>query len=182
VATNNAPSSEANSQGATEFTLSRVFDAPREQVFKAFTTIEALNQWWGPKGFQWVSSKLDLRPGGMFHYCMRSPQGADMWGRFVYREIVQPEKLVYINSFSDESGGITPNPWNADWPREVLNTVTFTESGGRTTVLLRGIPINTNEAGHKLFLSGIESMRKGFKGTLDALEEFLAAGHTGRAS
>lgn len=52
---------------------------------------------------------MDLRPGGVYHYCMRSPDGHDMWGRFVYREIVKPERIVFINSFSDEMGGLARN-------------------------------------------------------------------------
>src|SRR5580704_13391744 len=70
-----------------EFAITRVFDAPREQVWKAFTESERLMRWWGPKGFTMQVAKLDLRPGGVFHYCMRSPDGRDMWGKFVYREI-----------------------------------------------------------------------------------------------
>jgi uncharacterized protein YndB with AHSA1/START domain len=181
VAANNAATGESKIPGAPEFSFSRVFNAPREQVFKAFTDLDALKRWWGPRGFDWVSATLDLRPGGMFHYCMRSPQGADMWGRFVYREIAPPERLVYVNSFSDESGGITPNPWMPDWAREVLNTVTFAEHEGNTTVTLHGTPINTDEVGRKLFEGAGESMRKGFGGTLDALDEYLATGHTRRA-
>ena len=59
---------------APEFVITRVFDASRQLIFQAFTEPERLAHWWGPKGFTWVSSKLDLRPGGIFHYCMRSPQ------------------------------------------------------------------------------------------------------------
>jgi uncharacterized protein YndB with AHSA1/START domain len=182
VAASNAPGNLANPSGAPEFTLSREFDAPRDKVFAAFTTLEALKKWWGPKGFQMVTATLDLRPGGMFHYCMRSPQGGDMWGRFVYREVVRPERLVFVNSFSDESGGITPNPWIPDWARETLNTVTFTEHAGKTTIHMRGAPINATEFQHKLFESGLEPMKKGFAGTFAQLDEYLAAGKTGSVS
>ena len=87
--------------------IGRVFDAPRELVFKAWTDPADLKRWWGPKGFTWVGCKTDLRPGGLFHYCMRSPHGHEMWGKFVYREIVAPEQLIFVNSFSDQDGRTT---------------------------------------------------------------------------
>ena len=95
-----------------EFVISRVFDAPRDLVFAAFTDPERMKHWWGPKGFTVVKSEMDLRPGGVYHYCLRAPDGAAMWGKFVYREIVAPERVVLINSFSDEQGGTTHHPMN----------------------------------------------------------------------
>lgn len=72
------------------FAITRTFDAPRALVFQAFTESERLAQWWGPKGFTLRVARLDLRPGGVFHYEMKSPNGHSMWGKFVYREIVPP--------------------------------------------------------------------------------------------
>ena len=65
-------------QGA-ELEIVRTFDAPRETVWRAWTELERLARWWGPKGFEMLSTKLDLRPGGMFHYGMRAPNGHEMW-------------------------------------------------------------------------------------------------------
>ena len=113
-------------------------------------------------------------PGGLFHYCMRSPDGHEMWGKFVYREIVAPERLVFVNSFSDKDGGTTRHPWSPTWPLEVLNTLTFTEHEGKTNVKLRGIPVNATEEERKTFEAGFASMHKGFTGTLDQLADYLA--------
>src|SRR5665647_1251665 len=88
----------------SELVLTHVFNAPRELVFKAWTDAEHLKHWWGPAGFKISISKFDIRPGGVFHYCMKSDAGDEMWGKFVYHEIVAPEKLVFVNSFSDEEG------------------------------------------------------------------------------
>ncbi len=74
-----------------EFVISRLFDAPRDVVWKAWTEPERLKHWWGPKGVKIVSCKVDLRPDGVFHYSMRMPDGQEMWGKFIYREIVRPE-------------------------------------------------------------------------------------------
>ena len=92
------------------FVISRVFDAPRELVFKAFTDPERMKHWWGPKGFKVIAQNMDLRPGGMYHYGLEAPDGNTMWGRFVYREIAAPERIVFVNSFSDEKGGLTRHP------------------------------------------------------------------------
>jgi uncharacterized protein YndB with AHSA1/START domain len=72
-----------------EFTISRVFDAPRDLVFKAFTDPEHMKHWWGPKGFTVIKSEMDLRVGGIYHYDLRGPDGSTMWGKFVYREILR---------------------------------------------------------------------------------------------
>ncbi|MDB5085384.1 MAG: activator of Hsp90 ATPase 1 family protein, partial [Bacilli bacterium] len=70
-------------------------------------------------------TKIDLRPGGIFHYRQRSPEGQEMWGKFVYREIVAPEKLIFTNSFSDEAGNTVRAPFSPTWPLKILNTFTF---------------------------------------------------------
>ena len=160
----------------SEFVVTRVFDAPRERVWKAFTMAERLVQWWGPKGFTIAHAGLDLRPGGIFHYSMRSPDGHEMWGKFVYREIEAPEKLVFVSSFSDEEGNVTRHPFSATWPLEVLSTMTLSESGGKTTLTLSGGPIHATEEERKTFDAGHDSMRKGFGGTFDQLAEYLAKG------
>jgi uncharacterized protein YndB with AHSA1/START domain len=95
---------ENNHASDNELVITRVFNAPRELVFKAWTEPERLQKWWGPKGLTLEVSKLDLRPGGIFLGSQRSPEGHVMWGKFVYQEIKAPEKLVFIQSFSDEEG------------------------------------------------------------------------------
>jgi uncharacterized protein YndB with AHSA1/START domain len=158
-----------------EFVISRVFDASRELVFKAWTEPQRLKHWWGPKGFPCRVANLDLRPGGVFHYCLRAPDGTDMWGKFVYREIVAPERMVFINSFSDEKGEVTRHPMSPTWPLEMLSTVTFAEHEGRTTLTVRWVPHSATEEERKTFASGHESMQKGWTGTLDQFAEYLAS-------
>jgi uncharacterized protein YndB with AHSA1/START domain len=156
------------------FDTSRTFDAPRELVWKAWTERDRLMQWFGPKGFTMSVAKLDFRPGGIFHYCMQSPDGHKMWGKFVYREIVAPERIVLVNSFSDEAGGITRHPMSATWPLEMLSTTTFTEQGGRTTLTLECAPLNATEAERKTFDGAHEGMKGGWTGTFDQLAAYLA--------
>lgn len=157
------------------FVISRVFDAPRERVWSAWTEVERLKQWWGPKGFVVTHCKLDLRPGGLMHYCLRMPDGNEMWGRFVYREIVKPERLVFVNSFSDKDGGITVHPMSPNWPREMLTTVTFEAQGGKTEVRVQWTLFDTaTDLERKTFDEGRDSMKMGWTGTMDQFDAFLA--------
>jgi uncharacterized protein YndB with AHSA1/START domain len=167
-------SDAAGAPAESEFVLTRVFDAPRDLVFRAWTEPERLKQWWGPKGFTMLSCRLDLRPGGVFHYGMRSPDGRAMWGKWVFREVVAPERLVFVVSFADEEGNPVRHPFAPDWPLEVLSTLTFAEHEGKTTLTLRGVPLAATEAERKAFEAGHEPMRKGWAGTLDQLAEHLA--------
>jgi uncharacterized protein YndB with AHSA1/START domain len=113
------------------FVISRTFDAPRELVFKAFTDVDRLKHWWGPKGFKVMTSPIDLRPGGIYHYSLQAPDGTAMWGRFAYREIAAPERIVYVSSFSDEKGGLTRHFMHEKWPLELLSTLLFRRRGLR---------------------------------------------------
>jgi uncharacterized protein YndB with AHSA1/START domain len=157
-----------------EFVISRTFDAPRDLVWRAFTEGERMMHWWGPKGFTTPYVKVDLRPGGVCHYQLKSPQGQEMWGKFVYREIVAQERLVFIVSFSDEKQMITTHPLNPNWPREILSTVTFAEHNGKTTMTIRWSPHAATDVERKTFEDGRESMRMGWTGTLDQLEAYLS--------
>jgi uncharacterized protein YndB with AHSA1/START domain len=157
----------------TPFVISRVFDAPRERVWKAWTDAAELKQWWGPRGFKVKSCKVDLRPGGAFLYGMTAPDGTDTWGKFVYREIVAPTKLVCIVSFSDAQGGVTRHPWSPGWPLYWHSTVEFEEQGtARTKVTVTWLPHEASDAERGTFEEGRDSMNQGWGGTLDQL-----AGH-----
>jgi uncharacterized protein YndB with AHSA1/START domain len=160
-------------KSANEFVISRVFNAPRKLVWKALSEAEALAQWWGPKGATINVNKLDFKPNGVFHYNMQSPMGV-MWGLFKYVEMVEPEKLVFINSFSDEAGGVTPNPFLPSFPLETKNIITLSEQGGKTTLTLKGGPINATEEQQKAYRDMMGSMNQGFAGTFDQLDEYLS--------
>jgi uncharacterized protein YndB with AHSA1/START domain len=129
--------------------ITRVFDAPRELVWKAWTEPERFMQWWGPKGFTSPVCKIDLRVGGKYLSCMRSPEGKDYWSTGVYREIVEPERIVCTDSFADEEGNVVPATYygmSPDFPLEMLVTVTFEEHEGKTKLTLQhvGIPAGEN--------------------------------------
>ena len=157
-----------------EFTVSRTFAAPRDLVWKAWSEPECLAQWWGPRGCKLEVAKLEFRPGGIFHYSMKMPNGQMMWGRFVYRELVKPERIVFVSSFSNELGEATRGPFSPTWPLGILNNLTFTEQGGKTTLTMRGGPIDPTDDERSTFEGMFASMTQGFGGTFDQLDAFLA--------
>lgn len=104
-------------------TITRIFDAPRGLVFKAWTEREHLMRWWGPRGFTVTFCEMDLRPGGPWRISMRSPEGREDRQRGIFREIVRPERLVFTYAFEDGAGNVG---------HETLVTVTFAEHEGKT--------------------------------------------------
>ena len=155
------------------FVISRIVNAPLARVWKAWTEEEQLKRWWGPKGNDILSVKLDLRPGGTMVYGLRAPDGLEYWGRFLFREIVPSTRLVFVVSFSDPEGQVKRNPWDMVWPLETLSTVEFKDLGGKTEVTVRWTPLNATEAEEKAFDAGRESMTQGWGGTFDRLDDQL---------
>lgn len=147
-----------------ELVMERVFNAPRELVFKAWTEPEHLAHWWGPKGWTLPVCTVDLRPGGEWHYCMRGPEGEESWGKATYREIVPPERLVYVDAFSDAEGNV-----NTALPQMVI-AVEFFEHEGQTKVVSRSLFTTVEERDTVLAMGAVEGMNE----TLDRLEAYLA--------
>lgn len=116
--------------------ISRIFDAPRALVFKAWTAPEHLARWWGPKDFSAPSLSMDFRAGGKYRHAIRSPDGTDYWMRGTYREIVEPERIVFTFAWEDNP----PQPTG-----ETLVTVTFDDHGGKTRLTFRQEPFATVE-------------------------------------
>ena len=157
------------------FNFTREFDAPLDLVWRAWTERERFARWFGPKGMEMTLRAFDLRPGGMCHYSMTTPDGKEMWGKAVYREVVPQEKLVWINSFSDPDAGITRHPLTKDkWPLQLLTTITFASKGAGTEVTVRWIPYESDEEERRVFDAGRGSMSMGWGGTFEQLTTYLA--------
>lgn len=156
-----------------ELIITRTFKAPKHLVFKAWSEAERLEQWWGPKGFSLTVEQLNFQPNGIFHYCIQSPDGLKMWGKFVYQDIEPNVKIVFLNSFTDENAKNIRAPFNETWPLEMHNVLTLEESNGNTTIQLQISPNNASEAEVKTFSENHENMQIGFAGTFDRLEDYL---------
>lgn len=150
-----------------DIVITRIFDAPRELVWRAWTDPEHLKRWWGPKGFTAPVCQIDLRVGGKFLGCMRSPDGHEFWSTGTYREIVPFEKIVSSDSFADEHGNVVPASHyglEGEFPLELEVIVTLEDLGGKTKMTLRHI-------GHP---EGIDKMADaGWNESLDKLVETL---------
>jgi uncharacterized protein YndB with AHSA1/START domain len=156
-----------------EFTISREFSASREQLWRAWTDTEELTQWWGPKGFTVTNATLDLRPGGVFHYCLRGPDGREMWGRFIFREIVEPERLVYLSSFSDSQAHQTRAPFSELFPLELLSTLKLEDCHGGVRLTITAREHDATDAEAEFFHGMFDSMQQGWSGTFKQLEAYL---------
>jgi uncharacterized protein YndB with AHSA1/START domain len=122
-----------------ELVIERIFDAPRELVFKAWSEPRYVSRWWGPKNFTAPFCTIDFRVGGSFHFCMRSPQGSDYWNKGTYLEIVPLEKIVTVMYFSDRDGKrLEPTAYGlgADFPSEMRDVITFQPHGAASTKLV----------------------------------------------
>lgn len=170
----NAHPSQDSEVDFKPFAISRLFDAPRELVFAVWTEQQHLKHWFGPSGFTIPISHLNLVPGGVFHYCMRAPNGVEMWGKWIFQEIVPPERIVLVNTFSNKHGNLTRHPYVPDWPLEIFTTTKLTEEDGKTAVHLEWAPINASAAEQKTFDSMHDAMTQGWNGTFDQLAGYLA--------
>ena len=140
-----------------ELVVTRVLDAPRLLVFKAWTEAERSALWWRPRGFTTISCEIDARPGGAWRRRLRSPDGIDCTKRGIYREVVEPERLVFTYITEDADGVAGP---------ETLVTLTFVELDGKTKLTLR----------HALFEDAADrdAHEGGWTGCIDQFAEYLA--------
>ena len=159
---------------SADFVVTRTFNAPRELVYDSMTQTEHLQKWWGPQGCTIEVIKNEPRPGGVFHYCMRFGPGIDMYGKFEYRELVRPERIVFINGFADAEGNRIRYSLSPTWPIEVLNTTTLVEQDGKTIMTLRSTPLGDDPIEIETFKAGHASMEQGFGGMYDVYEQYLA--------
>ena len=145
-----------------DLVINRDFAAPRELVFKAWTDPKYMARWWGPRGFTNPVCELDVRPGGAIRIDMRGPDGTVYPMKGIFHEISLPARLVFTSSaFEDKEG----NP-----QLEVLNTVTFTALGNKTKLSLIAAVVKSSAEVE----AALDGMEKGWKQSLDRLEELLA--------
>lgn len=115
----------------------RVFDAPRELVFKAWTSAGHLRNWYFPGTCSITIYKLEFKPGGVFQHMIKNPAGEGCMCKGEYKEIIENEKIVYTLGFCDDNGNsISASEIVKDWPDETTVTVTFQDSDGKTKLTL----------------------------------------------
>jgi uncharacterized protein YndB with AHSA1/START domain len=151
----------ARSTADREIVITRVFDAPRELLWKAWTDPQQVVQWWGPRGFTTTIHEMDVRPGGVWRQTMHGPDGTDYPNKSVFIEVVKPERIVY--SMSGGRKGDPAHQFEATW--------TFEEQGNKTKLTLRMVFASAMVREHVAKTYGVV---EGGNQTLDRLGEFVA--------
>ena len=154
------------------YVLERIFDAPRELVWKTWTDKDLLAEWYGPN-IETVIHELTVEPGGLWLNEMKMGERSG-YQRAEYTEVTPPERLVMLMSNTDSDWNIAPNPMMADWPRVLLTTVTFEEINGKTKMRLSWVPHEATEAEIACFAGAMDGMGKGWGAGMDILEKMLA--------
>jgi uncharacterized protein YndB with AHSA1/START domain len=140
-----------------ELVITRIFDAPRALVFKAWTEPDRVARWWGPQGFVTLYCEMDVRVGGAFRVCVCSPEGTEHWKQGVYRDVVEPERLVFTFAWEDAEG----KPGH-----QTVVTVTFAEHGTKTRLTLHQAVFETVKAR--------DEHHRGWTSTLERFADYLA--------
>ena len=154
------------------YVLERSFDAPHELVWKAWTDPQILARWYGPR-VETVVHRLELKPGGLWLIEMKWG-GKSNYQRVEYTEVAKPERLVWLHASADADWNVIASPMVPNWPRTLLTTVTFEQTGKRTKVRLTWVPHKATSAEIACFASAIASMDKGWASGMEILAGILA--------
>lgn len=144
-------------------TIIREYDAPLEKVWKAWTTSEMLDKWWGPKPWRAITKSLDFREGGHWHYSMNGPEGEVQWGKFDYLTIEPNESFTGKDGFSDENGTLDTTLPQNHWELRMSQT-------GNTVMVDM---LLTFEKAEDIYTYIDMGFKEGITQTLDQLEEIL---------
>jgi uncharacterized protein YndB with AHSA1/START domain len=156
-----AMTADARESADREIVITRLIDAPPERVFDAWTDPQQVVQWWGPRGFTITTTKMEVRPGGVWRFVMHGPDGRDYQNKITYLEIVRPERLVYKHGGDEDLE-----------PVSFQTTVTFVAQGNKTKVTMRAVFPAAEERDRVVKEYGAI---EGGKQTLERLDEHLAA-------
>ncbi|MBD2728101.1 SRPBCC domain-containing protein [Nostoc sp. FACHB-892] len=154
-----------DAQSQREIVITRVFNAPRELVFQAWTDPKHIVQWWGPKGFTTQVVELDLCPGGKWRYVMIGPDGTEYPAKGIFREIIPFERIVTSDEFDEGFEKVM----NVDLPKGIVMTAVFEDLGSNTKLTLR-IMHESAEERRKHEEMGVIA---GWNSSFDCLDEFL---------
>lgn len=153
-----------------DLVLERMFDAPKELVFRAFSESEHLANWWGPSGWKTENKSFDFKPDGIWHFCMTCIDkgqgefyGQESWGKATFHEIIKPEKIVYTDTFSDEEGNVSEEA------PKMLITLNFVEQDEKTKLIIRN-QFKSEEALKSVMEMGIV---EGMSSQFDELDDYL---------
>jgi len=155
-----------------QYVLEREFNAPADLVWRTWTEKDLLARWYGP-GVETVIHTLDVRPGGLWLNEMKWGETSH-YQRVEYTEVTSPNRLVWLHCVADADWNVIANPMMPDWPKVLLTTVTFEETGDKTKMKLIWQPHEATEAEIACFAGAIENLNKGWGAGMAELETLLA--------
>lgn len=153
----------------------REFNAPRQLVFDAWTKVKHLNNWMFPMpGCSCEFISADIRSSGSSLHKITMPNGHEMWLFTKYEEVISPERLVFLQYFSNENGDIVPMPHMANWPKDMLATLLFEEpSEGKTKLTFLWEPRDPSPEELEAFESSRSEHGNGWGAGMDQLHSYL---------
>lgn len=155
-----------------EYVFERVFDAPREMVWRSWTDPELLAEWYGP-GIETIIHAYDLTPGGAWLNEMKWGEKSDL-SKMVFQEVVPNEKLVWHHSSADADWNVAPNQMMPNWPKTMLTTVVFADDDGGTKVTLTQVPMDATDAEIACFGEMMRGMDNGWGSGYKIMDKILA--------
>lgn len=153
--------------------ITHIFNVPRQKVFCAWAERTHLVRWWAPPYVKVNVRNLDFRPGGRLIYSALALDEPKIWGKFAFREIDTPNRIVFVYSYIDRKGGIVRHPSQPNWPLEVEHTLTLLEKKGKTVATLLSHPIHANGAENQAFRESRGSVEKCLDDSLQRLGGYL---------
>ncbi len=154
------------------FSMTRVFDAPKDLVWRAWTEADLVQRWYGP-GVETVIHEFEVKPGGLWLNEMRMGERS-MKQRMEFTEVSPTDRLVFLMSNADEDWKVTANPMMPDWPRTLLTTVTLEDRDGGTLLTLNWDPHEATDAEEAAFAAAASDFNKGWGAGMKIIDEILA--------
>lgn len=155
-----------------EYIHDRVFKAPLDMVWRAWTDPELLQRWYGP-GVETVIHGYDLKPGGAWLNEMRFGERSD-FTKMAFQEVAPQEKLVWLTTSTDADWNETANPMMPNWPKCFLTTVTFEAAGEVTNVRLTMLPVDASEEEIECWRGAMSGMDGGWGSGFKIIDDILA--------
>ena len=160
---NNGSNGASTRIEGTELVMERFFNAPAELLYTMYTEPQHVKNWWGPNGWTTENYKMDVRPGGIWHYCMRSEDGQEAWGKALYEKVEKPHLLTYTDTFSDEEG----NDAEGFPAMKIIDE--FVEEENGTRIISRTVFASEEDLHKVTDMGAVEGMTE----TFDRLEHYI---------
>ncbi|MCM0021026.1 MAG: SRPBCC domain-containing protein [Tagaea sp.] len=166
----------AKAVDAVAISVAREFDAPPHRLFRWWVEPRHFIRWFGPARTDMPVCELEGRAGGMIRFCTRFDDGREIWVKGRFREVREPDRLVFPLWFTDEQGRPASHPGYEDWPLDVtfVTTVAFQDIGHRGKIVVHQAVRPSSAARHPNLRAEREIAKKGWAESLDRLADLLA--------